>query len=119
MTHKKTEVAKKLKSLPDLLGAINVYYDCSTGLDIRRRSRHRLMRLWVVEFLTPPASTHQLFRHVDAGQLASSPPSTALMIRVDRHALYKQQLVASFAGTAFQRMPILVTAKHVPYFYIP
>ena len=34
MTHKKTGVAKKLKSLPDLLGAINAYYDCSTGLDI-------------------------------------------------------------------------------------
>ncbi len=34
MTHKKTEVAKKLKSLPDLLGAINAYYDCSTRLDI-------------------------------------------------------------------------------------
>ena len=37
MTHKKTEVAKKLKSLPDLLGAINAYYDCSTGLDMTRR----------------------------------------------------------------------------------
>ncbi len=36
MTHKKTEVAKKLKSLPDLLGAINAYYDCSTGLDIKQ-----------------------------------------------------------------------------------
>ncbi len=34
MTQKKTEVAKKPKSLPDLLGAINAYYDCSTGLDI-------------------------------------------------------------------------------------
>ncbi len=34
MTHKKTEVAKKLKSLPDLLGVINAYYNCSTGLDI-------------------------------------------------------------------------------------
>ncbi len=34
MTHKKTGVAKKLKSLPDLLDAINAYYDCSTGLDI-------------------------------------------------------------------------------------
>ncbi len=34
MTHKKTEIAKKLKSLPDLLGVINAYYNCSTGLDI-------------------------------------------------------------------------------------
>ena len=41
MTHKKTEVAKKLKSLPDLLGAINAYYDCSTGLDITHDNRHQ------------------------------------------------------------------------------
>ena len=34
MTYKKTEVAKKLKSLPNLLGAINAYYNYSAGLDI-------------------------------------------------------------------------------------
>ena len=52
MTHKKTEVAKKLKSLPDLLGAINAYYDCSTGLDMKPRLQDAQLRQNIKEAKT-------------------------------------------------------------------